>query len=143
MTNSDALAVNSSRKILRRIGAVLGGMIVVVILDLTMDVIMHATGIFPPWGQPMSSSLFLIATTYRAIDGTIGAYVAARLAPDRPFAHALAVGIIGFLLASVGAIVTWNMGLGPRWYPIALIGISLPCACLGGWLRLRQLKARH
>jgi hypothetical protein len=116
----------------------------VVILDITIDILLHATGIYPPWFQPMSTSLWLLAVAYRMIDGTIGGYVVARLAPDRPIAHALILGIIGLLLSSAGAFATWNQGpeFGPRWYPLALVVVSLPCALLGGFLRARQLKSK-
>jgi hypothetical protein len=78
------------------------------------------------------------------IDGTIGGYVAAWLAPDRPVAHALALGSIGFVLSVAGVAATWNRGpeFGPKWYPLALVAVSLPCALLGGFLRARQLGAR-
>ena len=115
-----------------------------VILDITIDVLMHATGIYPPWFQPMRTSLWLVAIGYRMIDGTIGGYVAARLAPDRPVAHALVLGSMGFALSAAGLVATWNKGpeFGPKWYPLALVVVSLPCALLGGLLRARQLGAR-
>ena len=96
MTNTEAIQPSGSRKVLRRIGAVLGGLVLVLILDTAIDVVMHATGIYPPWFQPMRTSLWLIAIGYRMIDGTIGGYVAARLAPDRPVAHAFSVGFYRF-----------------------------------------------
>src|SRR5262249_4624257 len=144
MTDSETLPAPAPRKIVRRIGAVLAGVLVVLILDVTFDVIMHATGIYPPWFQPMATSRWLLAVGYRMIDGTIGGYVTARLAPDRPLRHALALGIIGLLLSSAGLLATWNKGpeFGPRWYPLALVFIAIPCACLGGWLRERQLRKR-
>ena len=58
-----------SGRVLRRIGAVLAGLLVVVILDLGIDVLLHATGIYPPWFQPMRTSLWLIAIGYRTVDG--------------------------------------------------------------------------
>jgi len=144
MTNTEAIQPSGSRKVLRRIGAVLGGLVLVLILDTAIDVVMHATGIYPPWFQPMRTSLWLIAIGYRMIDGTIGGYVAARLAPDRPVAHALALGSIGFVLSTAGLVATLNKGpeFGPKWYPLALVVVSLPCALLGGFLRARQLRAR-
>ena len=45
------------RRILRRIGAVLAGLVVVGMLDLGIDSILHATGVYPPWFQPMSSTV--------------------------------------------------------------------------------------
>lgn len=142
MPNSGA-SKPPARTVLRRIGAVLAGLVLVVILDTAIDVLMHATGIYPPWFQPMRTSLWLVAIGYRMIDGTIGGYVAARLSPDRPMAHALALGIIGFLMSIAGAFATWSKGpeFGPKWYPLALVVVSLPCALLGGFLRARQLRA--
>ncbi len=130
------------RRILRRIGAVLAGLIVVVILDTGIDVILHATGIYPPWFKPMSTSLYLLALTYRIVDGIVGGYVVARLAPDRPVQHALVLGSIGLVLSIAGLVATWNRGpeFGPRWYPLALVVVAIPCAWLGGQLRARQLR---
>ena len=144
MTNTEARKTQHSRRILRRIGAVLAGLLMVVILDLGIDVLLHATGIYPPWFQPMSTPLWLLAIAYRMVDGIAGGYLAARLAPDRPIAHALALGVIGVVLSTAGVVGTWSKGpeFGPKWYPLALVVVALPCALLGGLLRDRQLRAR-
>jgi hypothetical protein len=57
--------------------------------------------------------------------------------------HALIGGAIGLVVSAIGAIVTWNRGpaFGPHWYPVALVVIAMPCAWLGGKLRLMQLRA--
>jgi hypothetical protein len=142
MTNNESARPQPSRRILRRIGAVFAGLVLIVILDTGLDVIMHATGIYPPWFQPMSMGLWLLAISYRTIDGIAGSYLTARLAPDRPLAHALVLGVIGFLLSTAGLLATWGKGpeFGPKWYPIALVVIALPCAFIGGTLRLRQVQ---
>lgn len=144
MTNAEALETKPSRRVLRRIGAVLAGFLVIAILDTTIDLIMHKTGIYPPWFQPMRASLWLLAISYRTIDGIIGGYVVARLAPDRPVAHALVLGVIGFVLSTAAVIGTWNKGpeFGPKWYPLTLVAIALPCALIGGLLRARQLSVQ-
>jgi hypothetical protein len=131
------------RRILRRIAAVLAGLVVVVILDTSIDVILHATGIYPPWFKPMNTSLYMLALAYRMVDGVVGGYIVARLAPDRPVQHALVLGAIGLVLSTAGVVATWNRGpeFGPRWYPLALVVVALPCAWLGGRLRARQLNA--
>jgi hypothetical protein len=56
--------------------------------------------------------------------------------------HALLGGVIGLVLSTVGATVTWNKGpaFGPHWYPLALIVLAIPQAWLGGKLRLTQLR---
>jgi hypothetical protein len=56
--------------------------------------VLHATGVFPPFGQPMADALFLLATAYRIVYGVAGCYLTARLAPDRPMRHALALGVV-------------------------------------------------
>jgi peptidoglycan/LPS O-acetylase OafA/YrhL len=130
------------RRILRRIGAVLAGLLVVVILDTGIDVVLHATGIYPPWFKPMRTSLWLLAIAYRMVDGVAGGYIVARLAPDRPVQHALVLGVIGIVLSIVGVIGTFNRGpeFGPIWYPLALVVVALPCAWLGGRLRASQIS---
>jgi len=70
MIDSKSARPPASRRVLRRIGAVLAGMILIVMLDIGLDVIMHATGIYPPWFQPMASGLWLLAIGYRMIDTT-------------------------------------------------------------------------
>src|SRR5712692_5932405 len=132
---------NHPRRILRSIGSVFAGVLAVFILSFGTDVVMHATGIYPPWFQPMSGALFMLALAYRIVYGIAGGYVAARLAPDRPMQHALVLGVVGLALSTAGAVSTWNAGLGPRWYPLALVATALPCAWVGGKLRVIQLRA--
>ena len=90
----------------------------------------------------MTDALFLLATAYRILYSVAGSYVIARLAPGRPMWHAVVGGIVGLALNIAGAAATWNLGLGPHWYPIAVAAIAMPCAWLGGKLRLVQLRAR-
>jgi hypothetical protein len=125
----------------RSVGAVFAGLLLTVVLSTVADAIFHGTGIFPPIGQPMSDALFAFALTYRIVFAIAGNYTAARLAPKRPMAHSIALGIIGTVLATAGAIATWNAGpaFGPHWYPLALIATALPCAYLAGKFREPQL----
>jgi len=134
------LEARSPRRIWRSVGAVLAGMLAIVLLDNGIDYVMHATGIFPPFGLAMADPLFLVALAYRTIDGILGCYVAARLAPSSPRGHALALGAIGVVLSSLGVVAAWIGGpeLGPLWYPLALVAIALPCAWFGGKLADRR-----
>jgi len=133
-----------NKNTLKSIGAVLAGFVAVFVLSLGTDVVLHATGVFPPWDQRMSDALFLLATAYRTVYCIAGSYIAARLAPNRPMAHALALGILGLVVSTAGAVVTWNKGpaFGPHWYPVALVVTAIPCAWLGGRLRITQLHTR-
>ena len=124
-------------------GAVFAGLLFIVALSILTDVVMHATGVYPPWFQYMPDSLFLLATAYRIIYSILGSYLTARLAPHRPMLHALILGVIGVLLSVAGALSTWNKGpeFGPKWYPITLIVMAIPLAWVGGKIRVKQLEA--
>lgn len=124
----------------RSIGAVVAGFLVVAALSTGMDFVMHATGVFPPWFQPMSDGLFAWATAYRIIFTIIGGYMTAALAPRLPMAHVSVLGLVGTLGAVAGVVATWNAGpeLGPRWYPILLVVTAFPCVWSGGLLRIRS-----
>ena len=127
---------------LRRVGAVFAGLVAIFVLSIVVDVIFHATGVFPPWGQTMADSLFALAFGYRIVISVFGCWLTARLAPDHPMRHALALGVAGIVVSTIGTVVTWNRGpaFGPHWYPLALIVVSLPCAWLGGWIDERTRR---
>jgi hypothetical protein len=132
-------AVAPRRRLGKSVWALVAGFIAVVVLSIGTDAVLHALHVFPPVGQRMSDKLFLIATIYRTVYAILGSYITARVAPDRPMAHALIGGIIGLILGSVGAAVTWNRTeLGPHWYPVALVVTALPCAWIGG--KIRELE---
>ena len=134
-----------SRSIARSIVAIVAGLLVIIVLSIVTDVVMHATGIYPPWFTYMRDSLFVLATAYRVVYSILGSYITARLAPSRPMLHALILGVIGVVLSVAGAIGTWDKGpeFGPKWYPLTLVALSLPLAWLGGKLRLMQLTSNR
>lgn len=127
----------------KSIWAIVAGFLVVVILSLATDALMRRAGVFPRLGQVMSNSLFALATAYRALYSVAGSFITASLAPNRPMFHAMLGGFIGLAAGIPGAVLTWNRTeLGPHWYPVALVVTALPCAGLGGKLRLVQLSSR-
>jgi hypothetical protein len=132
------------RRIGRSVGAVLAGIVAGVVVTLGTDAVLHATGVFPPWGQPVGDGPLLLATAYRTVYGIVASYITARLAPDRPMTHALAGGVVGLVVTIVGTVVTWDKGpaFGPHWYPLALIVLAMPGAWVGGKLHEMQLRAR-
>ncbi|MEI9886597.1 MAG: hypothetical protein WDN08_08865 [Rhizomicrobium sp.] len=124
---------------LRSIGAVIGGFVVLAVLSTAMDAALEST-ILPGLAKAQATTgEWIFVTVYRAVFSIFGCYLAARWAPSRPMAHALALGAIGVILSSLGAHVMWS--LGTHWYPIALIVIALPCAWIGGWLYERSRAA--
>ena len=131
---------NRGPNILRSLGAVVAGLLIIFSLHLGTDAVMHATGIFPPWFQPMAWPLWVFALAYRSVFSVLGCYITARLAPNNPLKHAMLLGVIGVVLSMAGLVSTWNAGpaFGPKWYPIALVASALPCAWIGGKLGKRQ-----
>ena len=123
----------------RSIWAVVAGFLVVAALSIGTDTALHALGVYPALGQRMSDGLFVLATVYRTIYGILGSFVTARLAPNQPMKHALVGAAIGTVVATAGAVVTWNKNLGPHWYPIVLILTAFPTAWIGAKIRLAQL----
>jgi hypothetical protein len=123
----------------RSIWAIVAGFLVVVVLSTGTDVVLHAAKIYPSLGQRMSDGLFVLATAYRTVYGVIGSYVTARLAPNKPMKYALIGAALGTVIATAGALATWNKDLGPHWYPIALILTAFPTAWVGAKIRLAQM----
>lgn len=130
------------RRIGRSIGALLAGFAVGIALSLGTDEVLHLAGVFPPWGQPVTSPPLALATAYRIVYGIVASYVIARLAPDRPMLHAMIGGFVGLVVSTLGAVATWNSGpaFGPHWYPVSLIITALPTAWIGGKLWLAQSR---
>ncbi|TGL76782.1 hypothetical protein [Leptospira yasudae] len=118
-----------NRKFLKSVWAVFAGFLTIFILSTAVDVILHQTGVYPPFGVIMSDSLFALATAYRIVFGIFSGYVTARVAPDQPMKHALALGILGVIVSITGAIVMWDAG--PAWYSLGIIAIALPCSWAG------------
>jgi len=112
--------------------AVVVGALVVIVGTTLMDGVLHVVGVFPPLNQPIDSRLALLATSYRIVIGVAGAWLTARLAPNQPMKHAMILGYVGAVLGLVGVVATWNLGLGPRWYPIALVVLAIPQSWAGG-----------
>jgi hypothetical protein len=130
-----------AKKSLQSIGAVVAGAAISIILEVGTDAAMRAMEIFPKVEGSMSDALFALATAYRTIFGVLGAYITARLAPNRPMMHALILGALDTVAAAAGAIAMWDKmpAIGPKWYALVLIVLGLPTAWLGGKLRLMQL----
>lgn len=129
-----------NKNIFKSIGAVLAGFLAIVILSVGTDTILEQAGVLPE-GALFDTGLLLLALMYRSLYSVIGAYITARLAPNQPMRHALALGVLGIVVSSFGTLAARD--LGPAWYGFALVLVSLPLAWLGGKeFELRSLAAR-
>jgi len=117
--------------------------VAIIVVTTLVDIVLHAVHVFPALKEPINDRLALLATAYRVVISIGGAWLTARLAPANPLKHALALGYVGVVLALVGLATTWNLGLGPRWYPLALVVLAIPECWVGGKLyQLRPAEAR-
>lgn len=114
--------------------AVVAGVLFIIVITTLVDVALHVAGVYPPMNQPLSDLLALLATAYRVVISVAGAWLTARLAPARPMKHAMILGCVGTVLGLVGLAATWSKGLGPHWYPIALVLLAIPQCWAGGRL---------
>lgn len=129
-----------NKKTLKSIGAVIAGFIIVFILSVVTDIILEKTGFFPPQSQPGTYVwwMLLIALIYRSVYSVIGFYLTGLLAPNRPMRHAIILGGIGTVFATLGVMANWDKGA--HWYPILLVLVTLPCAWVGG--KLAEMKKK-
>ena len=123
-----------NRNIFKSIGAFIAGLVVIFVLSYGTDAVLSLAGVFHGSSLPMYGSELLIGAIliYRLVYNVVGCYVMARLAPNQPMGHAIALGIFGFIGSLAGTIA--GQGLAPAWYSWALVVLALPCAWLGGRL---------
>ena len=68
----------SPRRLGRSLLALLAGMFAGILLSLGTDYVLHATGVFPALGEPVSSPLLLLATVYRTPSMALSALTSRR-----------------------------------------------------------------
>ena len=136
-------AARGSRLLARSLFAMAVAFVANAALSLATDQLLHVLGVYPPWGEPMNApALNALALSYRIIYGVLAGVIVAALAPHAPMRHALILGIIGCMLATLGAIVAvTRYDLGPSWYPIALALLSFPVVWLGAAWHVRRWRA--
>lgn len=116
----------------RSVWAVVAGVLFIIVVTTLVDLALHATGFYPPAKEPLTDAQAGVATAYRLAIGIAGGWLTAALAPQRPLKHAMILGCVGIVLGLAGLAATWNLGLGPRWYPILLVVLAVPQCWAGG-----------
>jgi hypothetical protein len=127
-------------------GAVILGLLTIVILSNGTDTVLELTGVYPSLATQQGSGfhnpwMLTLALSYRLIAAIIGGYVTARLAPTRRAILILAA--IGLAGGTAGIIVGATTDISPMWYPVAIAVLSLPAVYFGASLyRPRKTEAR-
>ncbi len=124
---------------LRSALAIVSGVAFTIVITLGIDYTLQRGGVFPREGSALDDRQCLIATSYRVVIGVAAGWLSARLAPQNPMRHAMILGYLGTVLGLIGLVITWNMGLGPHWYPIALAVLAIPQSWLGG--RIYEMRS--
>jgi hypothetical protein len=132
-----------ARTILKSIGAGAAGIVAGAGLSVATDFALETVGVLPRGHLHVSAWLIWGVLLYRSVYNLLGFYLAARLAPSHPMAHALVLGAIGTGVSILGAVITANMDIGPAWYAWTLAALTMPVAWLGGRLAEMQSGARY
>jgi hypothetical protein len=124
---------------LRSAAAIVVGFVLIGLLAVSSDLaLMRAfPAHFDAAGGTRNAALLLTTLGYVTAYATFGCWLTARLAPSRPMFHALVLGALGLAFNVVGSAMKWDTA--PLWYHVVGLGLTLPAAWLGGWLRERQL----
>lgn len=124
--------------ILKGVGAILAGIVFIVVTHSVTDLVLEKLGIFTPPDQGFHTTWMVVtATIYRTIYTIIGGYITAALAPNPRMRYVIILGILGTVAATLGAVVTIPMGIAPAWYPIALALLAFPSVWAGGKLKTK------
>jgi hypothetical protein len=128
--------------ILKSIGAVIAGYLASAALTAVTISVLGA--LFPESYRPENVGWVIFNVVYGCAFAVLGGYIAARLAPSRPFNHALVLGILMALFAALtGYMVSVappspEYALQPAWYYPVLAITVLPSILLGAWLFTRK-----
>jgi hypothetical protein len=123
----------------RSIRAIVIGFVTIAVLSFAADAVLHSLvpHRFDAEGAMESVPLLLLVILYVGVFAVAGCYVTARLAPRRPMWHALALGGLGLVFNVAGTFARWNDA--PVWYHVLSVGLVMPYAWLGGYIREREL----
>jgi hypothetical protein len=120
----------------RSLLAVFGGWLAIQFLILGTDAVLMR--LFPGQygsGLPAPDWIMGLRLAYAVIFTMLGGWVAARLAPERPWRHAVYLILLGETMGFVMAGV--SLGAVPLWYFGALLLLFPPAVLAGAWIRLR------
>lgn len=129
---------------LRSIGAVLLGIIVIGLTAVGADLILRALlpGAFTQSGGRVDSAPILLLTlSYTLLFLMVGGYVTAWLAQRAELKHALILAVIQWLFTLLATIQFWPTA--PAWYHLAILVLLGPAVVGGGYGRKLQKDRRR
>jgi len=134
--------VPSRLRLGRSVAAILVAILLNVAFSIGLDTIFRMAGVYPPVEQGMfETSDNLLALACRLVVTVFANVIGLRVAGYAPRGHAIALGLVGLALGTLGAVVTtilMEQDLGPDWYPWSLAASAIPCA----WAALAIVRRR-
>jgi len=120
----------------RSLLAVFGGWLVIQLLILATDsILLRLFSVQDGSGLPVPDWMLGLRLAYAVMFTMLGGWVAARLAPERPWRHAVYLILLGETMGVV--LAGTSLGTVPLWYFGALLLLFPPAVLAGAWLRLR------
>ena len=86
---------------------------------------------------PPTTAWLAVNFAYSFAAATLGGWLAARLAPRAPFAHAIALAVLALVMALPG-LIGGAQPEQPAWYPTAVAVVALGGILVGGALAARR-----
>ena len=125
--------------ILKGIGAIVAGLIFIVVTHTATDFILQSMGIFTPINVRFDTTWMLVtAIIYRSIFNIGGGYLTAVLSPEPKMRVVILLGLFGTVMGIAGVIASRVMDLGPLWYPLVLVALGMPSVWFGGYLYTKR-----
>lgn len=125
---------------IRSIVAVIAGSVVWMVTALGMDAVLMT--LFPTWfeanGKVESVSLLLFMLSYSLSFSVLGGFVTAYIARRKELQHALALGVLQFVMGIMATIKFYDTA--PLWFHATFLILLVPANVFGGQLRAMQKR---
>ena len=124
----------------RSIGAVLAGWLTWGALCVTVNMgLMHfMPTLFRPDGTTESAPILGLLIAMSMVYSIVSGYLTATIAHAKPLEHAVALGVWNLSFGLYVQLHYWDVL--PLWYHIPFLGLLIPGAMIGGWMKVIETK---
>lgn len=123
------------------------GVAFTIVATLLVDTLLRTYDVFPSADLPMSTQSAVLALAYRVAIGFVAGQIAAAISPWNFSTHAVILGLAVIVANLFGIATIWNRGIGPQWYPIAILVLAIPQSVAGAktyeWRRNNRGRNRR